>query len=1216
MKRSLHSLLYKLAFAFLLSLPFALNAQIVISQYYEGTGTNKWIELTNLGNTAVNTASPQLKLALWSVTGSTGNITFTGAASNTYNLTVTIPAKGSVLIGNTGNGTEVPYLTAASANETANSVINFNGNDGVALLDASSNIIDKFGEGINAADISYVRSTSITSPNATFTLSEWTNTSLAAVQSAAVATPPRLGYQLAPLCAIPSAQPTALIFSGVTSSVINGSFTAASGADGYVVVQSTSSTLSSNPVDATNYTSGNALGGGTVVSSGTSTSFSTTGLSSNTTYYFFVFSYTNANCTGGPKYLTTSPLTASQATPYPSCIAPTVQPTSLSFSGITSSSINGSFTSASGADGYVVVRSTNSTLNSSPVDGTTYSFGNAFGGGTIVHVGITPSFSTSGLSSNTLYYFFVFDFTNTNCTGGPKYLTINPLTGSQATPYPPCIAPSAQPTTLVFSGVTSSVINGSFTVAAGTDGYVVVRSISSTLSSNPVDATTYTNGNALGGGTVVSSGASTSFSTTGLSSNTIYYFFVFSFNNTNCTSGPKYLTASPLNASQATPYPPCAAPANSATAMVFSAVTSTSMTVSFTAASAVDGYLVVRSTSSSLSSNPVNATTYVAGNTLGGGTVVSAGTSTSINQTSLASSTTYYFYVFSYNNVNCSSGPVYKTTSLTGSKATDPAALSYYFGNLHSHSSYSDGNSDNITKTPADDYAFAKTAMCMDFLGISEHNHLGAGMHLADWQPGITQAAAATTSNFIALHGQEWGVIGIQGTAGDHAGHVIVYGLDSLAGWEAANYQIYVPKSIYLGTGGLFDIINRHGSNAFASLAHPDNYDYNNILNSTYDIKADDAIVGSAIESGPAFSVDTTYTNPAAIGYYAFYKNMLAKGYHMGPTVDHDNHNLTFGKTAKTRLAVMATSLSEANILDAMRKMRFYATEDCNAKIGFTINTSYPMGSIITKAGAPAISITTITTNTVTSIKIMWGVPGSGTGPTTLTSTTASSLNYTHTALANLASGYYFVDITESNGARVITSPIWYTRDDAALRPLFVTSFFTVDEADRVVLKWTATNEPVNEVYEIQRSIDGRNFINIGTANGKASGSLQVNYVIEDLAPVNGLAYYRLIQKSANGNISYSELKPINRSGIAISYFVAYPNPVNNELTVKVVSIQTEKARMDILDIAGRIVKSLPVSLNNGEQYLQINLSGITRGSYVIKLQMGQKVQTQMLNKL
>src|SRR4051812_837390 len=88
----------------LFSSSFTLNAQIVISQYYEGAGTNKWIELTNLGNSSVNTSSPQLKLGLWAVTGSTGNIAFTGSPSNTYNLTVTIPAKGSVLIGNTGNG--------------------------------------------------------------------------------------------------------------------------------------------------------------------------------------------------------------------------------------------------------------------------------------------------------------------------------------------------------------------------------------------------------------------------------------------------------------------------------------------------------------------------------------------------------------------------------------------------------------------------------------------------------------------------------------------------------------------------------------------------------------------------------------------------------------------------------------------------------------------------------------------------------------------------------------------------------------------------------------------------------------------------------------------------------------------------------------------------------------------------------------------------------
>ncbi|MBL7727803.1 MAG: lamin tail domain-containing protein, partial [Dinghuibacter sp.] len=136
MNKTLLPFLRLMAVAFFLCIAGASKAQVIISQYYEGTGTNKWIELTNLGSSAVNTASPQLKLGLWSVTGSTGNIAFSGAATQTVNLTVTIPAGGTVLIGNTGNGTEIPYLTAASAAQTSNTVINFNGNDGIALLNA------------------------------------------------------------------------------------------------------------------------------------------------------------------------------------------------------------------------------------------------------------------------------------------------------------------------------------------------------------------------------------------------------------------------------------------------------------------------------------------------------------------------------------------------------------------------------------------------------------------------------------------------------------------------------------------------------------------------------------------------------------------------------------------------------------------------------------------------------------------------------------------------------------------------------------------------------------------------------------------------------------------------------------------------------------------------------------------------------------------------
>jgi endonuclease I len=274
-------------------------AQVIISQYYEGAGTNKWIELTNLGTTSVNTASPQLKLGIWSASGSTGNIAFTGAASATLNLSVTIPAKGSILIGNTTNGTEVTYLTAASAAQTSNTVIAFNGNDGIALLNASDVVIDRFGTGINATDISYVRSTSVTAPTATYTSSQWTSAALAAVSGAAAGTATRLGYHVSPGCTTPAA-PTGLSFTTTNNSVA-GSFTVASGTNSYLIVRSSSSTLSATPVNGTTYATGNTLGGGTVLAYGTSTSFTTASLAASTTYYFFVFS-ARTGCTGAPVY--------------------------------------------------------------------------------------------------------------------------------------------------------------------------------------------------------------------------------------------------------------------------------------------------------------------------------------------------------------------------------------------------------------------------------------------------------------------------------------------------------------------------------------------------------------------------------------------------------------------------------------------------------------------------------------------------------------------------------------------------------------------------------------------------------------------------------------------------------------------------------------------------------------------------------------------------
>jgi hypothetical protein len=390
-------------------------------------------------------------------------------------------------------------------------------------------------------------------------------------------------------------------------------------------------------------------------------------------------------------------------------------------------------------------------------------------------------------------------------------------------------------------------------------------------------------------------------------------------------------------------------------------------------------------------------------------------------------------------------------------------------------------------------------------------------------------------------------------------------------------------------------------------LAHPNDNDYGNLANIAYNSTFDAAISATAVESGPSTSTNTTYSNPgSSMGYLWYYQKLLSRGYHLAPAIDHDNHNTTFGRTTYSRSAVVAPVLSKTSIISGFRNMHVYATQDCDTKVDFTLNTKI-MGSSLVAAGAPVIAVNLSDVSTSTAgaiIKIMFGVPGSNNIATEIYSATGSSLLYVDNALANLATGYYYIDITNGS-SRMVTAPVWYTRSDNGALPVTFSSF-TAQKQDKIVkLNWTTEQEFNSSHFIIERSADGRTWQSLASIAAAGNSSNHLEYTAYDNFPLNGTSYYRIKQVDKDGRLQVSVIRPVNfDAGYSIT---VAPNPAKDFITVTLDKISNAVSTIQFFNTAGNIIFTEKTNLSK----ININTAAFARGLYFIKISNAGEVAVQ-----
>ena len=369
-----------------------------------------------------------------------------------------------------------------------------------------------------------------------------------------------------------------------------------------------------------------------------------------------------------------------------------------------------------------------------------------------------------------------------------------------------------------------------------------------------------------------------------------------------------------------------------------------------------------------------------------------------------------------------------KETSKTWSFTIGEATFQRYFGQLHSHTQYSDG-AGSLESALAYIKALPESAN-VDFVAFTDHSNYfdksgaanpeGALYDMSQateysqetWKAYKDAVAAFNTENA----GSMVAIAGFEMTWSGGPGHINTF---NTPGIVSRNNTTLNNKTKDAGLQAYYKLLSQtEGVDSISQFNHPGTTFGNFIDFGYWDAVVDTRMYMVEVGNGEG--------QIGAGGYYPSYEQYimaLDKGWHVAPTNNQDNHKGRWGNANDARDVILTDDFSESGIYAALRARRMYATEDKNLELDYTLNGNM-MGSIIDVPEKLNFEISFNDPDRTDSIAKVELVVNSG------------KVAYTWDSAADLTKGsvsvelapeytYYFVRVTEGDGDLAVTAPVW-----------------------------------------------------------------------------------------------------------------------------------------------------------------------------------------------
>jgi hypothetical protein len=172
--------------------------------------------------------------------------------------------------------------------------------------------------------------------------------------------------------------------------------------------------------------------------------------------------------------------------------------------------------------------------------------------------------------------------------------------------------------------------------------------------------------------------------------------------------------------------------------------------------------------------------------------------------------------------------------------------------------------------------------------------------------------------------------------------------------------------------------------------------------------------------------------------------------------------------------------------------------------------------------------------------------------------------------------------------------------------PIELAEFKATKKEDFIHLQWRTALEINNDYFTIERSNNAVDFYSIGQIKGAGTSNKPLSYSFDDHNAINNVVYYRLRQTDYSGKYGYSD--PIAVVSTNDDKLSVAPNPASDAIVISYNCGASSEEIMYIYDNKGNIVMSKKLICSEGSNKMNVDISELNTGMYMVLISLGDKL--------